>query len=1090
MNFLSIEDSIIRKNIAKYSLFILTPMLLGVSAVQAQVWNGTQSDNWGDALNWSGHQVPTSVDNVVVNAGSDKVATVNGQGFEVHKLVVGAANPGSANNGEIHVVNGGSLTAEGHVIFGEAAGTSGRVVVSGANSTFQINSVQFFLGEAGEGHLTIKDGGQFKTATDNIIFAGHDGNFGTSSFTVTGQGTQADIGTLLLSYTQSGVPSEHTSIFNATDGAVVNAVLMDLAYTGKGIVNIDNATVNMNTGFSAFREGSEGITLVSGENASLNIAGLMQFGSAGKSETRIEKGAFFKTGGSANLGMVSTGVGNVIINGTGSRWDAETNIYVGNEGIGTISIEDGGRLDSKNVTMAYAVGAVGEINVSGAGSLWTSAGTTFNAGEGKSHIGITDGGKAHLEEVYASNSKDAYSTTLVSGEGSELTVDGILLVGAGGTSHFWAEKGAKVTAGIGAAGNEATAVGSITVTGEGTEFNNTDEMAIGIEGKGTLTVTDKARLTSAEKITLADEAGSEGILNVGTGGHAGRVEAVEIFGGAGNAVVNFNHIDLIDFDAPLKGSLDLNHLNIGTTTLTAESDHSGTASVLAGRLRAGRDNAFSANADYVAATAGSIDLDNHNQNIGSLTNSGRVYFGNMPGTELNIVNTGGTSGDYTGKEGVIYFSTVLGDDMSLTDIMNVGHDTSGHSFVKVTNVGGLGDKTEEGIKIIDVGGDSEGQFSLLGDFEYKGQQVVAAGAYMYALYQGATSTPDDGHWYLRSQYRGGVVPYEVYPQILLSTLPTLQQRVGNRFWNNAGNKVLVQGADVPEAFATPEESGPLIEENAIWGRIEGTHTSIKSGYSTLGAEYDYNTFKMQAGLDGMLAERDSGKLIGGITVHYDRKSADIYSRLGDSEIKADGYGFGGTLTWYGIEGFYSDNQAEFTWYRSDIHSSEITAATVHNNKGFGYSLSTEAGQRLTLNEHWSLTPQGQLIYAHASFDDFTDVFGANVTLTRAESLQGRMGLSLDYQNSWLNDKGMINRRYAYGIANLYHEFLNGTKVNVSGLDFANRRDRWWAGIGLGGTYNWDDDKYSVYGEGLMTTSLNHFADSYAYKGTVGVRVKW
>lgn len=272
--------------------------------------------------------------------------------------------------------------------------------------------------------------------------------------------------------------------------------------------------------------------------------------------------------------------------------------------------------------------------------------------------------------------------------------------------------------------------------------------------------------------------------------------------------------------------------------------------------------------------------------------------------------------------------------------------------------------------------------------------------------------------------------------------------------------------------------------------MEGTDTSIKPSYSTLGAEYDYNTFKLQAGLDGRLAELESGKLIGGITVHYDHKSADIYSRLGDSEIKADGYGFGGTLTWYGIEGFYSDNQAEFTWYRSDIHSSEIAKAAVDNNKGFSYSLSTEAGKRVTLDEHWSLTPQGQLVYAHASFDDFIDVFGADVSLKKAESLQGRLGLSLDYQNSWMNDRGMINRSYAYGIANLYHEFLNGTKVNVSGLNFANKSDRWWAGIGLGGSYNWNDDKYSIYGEGLVTTSLNHFADSYAYKGTIGMRIKW
>ncbi|MCO7728542.1 hypothetical protein NJB93_18305 [Brucella intermedia] len=37
---------------------------------------------------------------------------------------------------------------------------------------------------------------------------------------------------------------------------------------------------------------------------------------------------------------------------------------------------------------------------------------------------------------------------------------------------------------------------------------------------------------------------------------------------------------------------------------------------------------------------------------------------------------------------------------------------------------------------------------------------------------------------------------------------------------------------------------------------------------------------------------------------------------------------------------------------------------------------------------------------------------------------------------------------------------------------------------------WADDKYSIYGEGLINTSLNNFADSYSLKGNVGFRVKW
>jgi type V secretory pathway adhesin AidA len=48
----------------------------------------------------------------------------------------------------------------------------------------------------------------------------------------------------------------------------------------------------------------------------------------------------------------------------------------------------------------------------------------------------------------------------------------------------------------------------------------------------------------------------------------------------------------------------------------------------------------------------------------------------------------------------------------------------------------------------------------------------------------------------------------------------------------------------------------------------------------------------------------------------------------------------------------------------------------------------------------------------------------------------------------------------------------------------------WGGVGLGGSYNWSDDKYSVFGEVSANTSLESFGDSYALNGTTGFRVKW
>ena len=483
--------------------------------------------------------------------------------------------------------------------------------------------------------------------------------------------------------------------------------------------------------------------------------------------------------------------------------------------------------------------------------------------------------------------------------------------------------------------------------------------------------------------------------------------------------------------------------------------------------------------------------------LNSLTNNGAVAFFQSNSNFKTLT----VKSDYS-SSGLFAVNTQLGDDSSATDRIIFEGAVTGNNQLAVRNAGGLGAQTVEGIKVIEIHGASDGIFTLAGRYRNHGENAVVAGAYTYKLYQGSLSDPADGDWYLRSSadddgYQAGVPVYEVYPQFLLglNALPTLQQRVGNRYWNHAGNQLISQGADAVTPYAPAEEAGSFTQNNGVWGRMEGSYTKMQPNSSTSGAEYDYSAYKLQAGLDGLLHENEQGKLIGGMTVHYAHGLASVWSPndsdLGRGRIRTDGYGFGGTLTWYSDNGFYIDNQAQVTWYRSDLsYQGGQETLTDGKNNGFGYSLSSEIGKRFALDEHWSLTPQAQLHYSGVDFDGFTDVFDAAVSKERAASLQARLGLSADYQNSWRNEQGGLNRSTIYGIANLYNEFLNGTQVDVASVRFTNKSDRLWAGIGLGGTYNWNDDKYSLYGEGSVNTSLSHFGDSYTYKGTIGFRVKW
>jgi outer membrane autotransporter protein len=210
---------------------------------------------------------------------------------------------------------------------------------------------------------------------------------------------------------------------------------------------------------------------------------------------------------------------------------------------------------------------------------------------------------------------------------------------------------------------------------------------------------------------------------------------------------------------------------------------------------------------------------------------------------------------------------------------------------------------------------------------------------------------------------------------------------------------------------------------------------------------------------------------------------------GDGKIAVDGYSFGGTLTWYGNEGFYVDGQAQVTWFDSKLTSNIVAGALQDGTDGFGHAFSVETGRRFALGGGWSVTPQAQLSYTSVSAD-FNDRFGTPVTLDDAKSLLGRLGLAADYRNAWRDGSGRIVRSSVYGITNLYYEFFDGTVANVAGSTFANANERLWGGVGLGGTYNWASDRYAVYGEVALNTSLNDFGDSYSVNGTAGFRLRW
>ena len=1036
------------------------------SFAAANEWTGAISNDFFEPGNWDDGAGPQG-DSSSVNNGS-AIGTIDvtiGSGGSGAGTIGGAAGQAGAVRLDIitdpaNQYNSASIYFGNSLVVGTNQGTGTLTVSTDGNAQIYMgaNAVSIGKGVGSEGTVNLLGTGKNLSGRPEGPFPAGSSCYACSpnftSYVSEGYkiGTQGGTGTLNID--GSVLILEQRGEFVVGDGAgsygTVNVLAGGKLGDGSPHFNGNNINTLSRGKLTVGRDGGNGTINIDGTSATSRADAAL---------------ALFSKGLVIGNGQGSTGAVNMLSTG-------KVHSYI-NYDIGQSYPSYGTRADLD--TRVGVDGGVGSITVSGAGAVW-----------------------------YQSGILDSYL-----GSGSEtVTSDAATLrIGESGTGQLTiAEDG-------------VVRIGTAT-------FNSEYDDTIYQERTG---LTDHV---ANGTLLLGGENSGNGTLSIGGAASAaptapGRLMAHAVEFGPGTGLVRFNHTaNNYIFD-----QYDAQYLDGPSRPSTIILEGSGTVEAAAGRtLLNENQTAFTGtlrpstgilqvNGNISTATADILSGGTLEGTgiVGTTTNAGTIAPGQTPSGTQGVADSIGTltiSGNYIGSNGVLSLDTVLGNDQSLTDRLIVQGDTSGQTSVRVKNVNGEGALTTEGIQVVNVSGNSGGEFSLLGQYIFEGQPAVVGGAYAYRLYKGGYSTPNDGNWYLRSQlipvdpgpgpgpgpdpdpgplYQAGVPTYEAYPNFLLGLngLPTLRQRVGNRYWSNAGNVMLSEGADaIDSPYAPPEEAGNFIEGNGIWGRIEGSHTTVESRFSTSDTDYRYNMFRLQAGLDGMLAENESGKLIGSVMLHYVRGKAKTSSIYGDGEISTDGYGFGGALTWFADNGFYVDGQAQATWYDSDLDSTLTGLGLEDGNNGFGYSLSIETGKRVAIDQNWSVTPQAQLVYSNVDFDSFRDIFDASVSLDRGESLQGRLGVAVERQHSWYSEKGLVNRTHVYGIGNLYYEFLNGTRVDVAGTSFANSNERLWGGVGLGGSYNWDGDKYSIYGEGSVNTSLAEFGDSYSYKGNIGFRVKW
>jgi autotransporter family porin len=392
--------------------------------------------------------------------------------------------------------------------------------------------------------------------------------------------------------------------------------------------------------------------------------------------------------------------------------------------------------------------------------------------------------------------------------------------------------------------------------------------------------------------------------------------------------------------------------------------------------------------------AGTLSLSNESSTLstinGNVTNSGAVI---LNPTSTSAGNTLHISGNYTGITGsTITFGTVLGDDSSLTDRLTIAGSTSGTSKVILANENGTGALTLEGIRLIEVDGDSSGIFT-------QGNRIVA-GAYDYSLIKGI-----DG-WYLTSTY--------------LNPTPTPTPTPANGTQvvrpEAASYAANLQAANTIFAMNLNDREGPYSRESGgLWLRQAGGRKKIAMDDGQNKTSANYYVVQLGSSL-WQFSTGDIGLLSTGVMAGYAMQRSQTTNSLTAYQAKGsvNGYSTGVYATWYKDaqekSGLYMDSWLQYAWFDNEVKGDDLTPEN-YNSRGLMASVETGYNWKINkwatssgmVNSLW-LKPHAQVIWSDIKADNFIENNGTQVKSSGENNVQLRTGL-----RAYLNGKSALDK---------------------------------------------------------------------------------
>lgn len=211
---------------------------------------------------------------------------------------------------------------------------------------------------------------------------------------------------------------------------------------------------------------------------------------------RVDSGAAVAVGDAFAIGVVSGRTAEAIVSGAGAAIEAEfTNVgYAGN---GKLRVADGGRVDMRaNSLIGWDTGSVGEATVTGQGSTWTSGGYLAVGNRGQGTLTIADGGTVESTGTATSGSggsrlarfSGSVGNAHVTGSGSTWNAGDNLIVGYAGDGTLRLSSGGRVMAGRLDIALEDGSTGHVVIGGDGAAAGTVEaEDIVFGAGDGTLT---------------------------------------------------------------------------------------------------------------------------------------------------------------------------------------------------------------------------------------------------------------------------------------------------------------------------------------------------------------------------------------------------------------------------------------------------------------------------------------------------------------------------------------------------------------------------------------------------------------------------